>query len=29
MIKIKYRRAITDVIDPIDETTFHLVYASG
>lgn len=28
-IKIKKIRAINEIIEPIDEITFHLVYASG
>ena len=28
-IKIKYNRAMNDTIDPIDDTTFHLVNESG
>lgn len=28
-IKIKYKRATKEIIEPIDETTFHLTYASG
>lgn len=28
-MKIKNNRAINEIIEPNDETTFHLVYASG